>query len=260
MSKIDKAFCGEKALIGFIVAGDPTIEDTLSYLKAMEQAGVNLIEIGIPFSDPVAEGPVIQAANQRSLAAGTTTDKVFEIVGQFRKESSIPLVFLSYINPVFHCGYEAFFARCKKLDVDGLIVPDLPFEERCELSVPAAQYGIDLISMVAPTSQTRIPKIVKGAGGFIYAVSSMGVTGIRDQLPEGLSDMIRMIRQATPLPIAIGFGINTPEQAARMAKIGDGVIVGSAIVKLIEAHQSQATEPLKQYLRSLRSAIDSVAI
>lgn len=256
MSRIGKAFEHGKAFIAFLTAGDPEKEKTIEYILAMEKAGADLIEIGIPFSDPTAEGVVIQDANIRALKAGMTTEGVFDIVREVRKQSQIPLVFLTYLNPVFRYGYEAFFSACRETGVDGIIIPDLPFEEKGELSSTAASYGIDLISLIAPTSEQRIQKIAKEASGFLYIVSSMGVTGMRQEIQTDLGKIMAAVRSVTNLPAAIGFGINTPAQAARMAEVSDGVIVGSAIVKIIEKHGTSATEPLQKYVREMKLAAD----
>ena len=241
--KIADAFKDGKAFIGFLTAGDPTIEKTVEYVLAMEEAGCDLVEIGIPFSDPVAEGPVIQEANIRALSNNTNTDDVFEAIRQIREKSDVPLVFLTYINPVFHYGYEKFFARCKELDVCGIISPDLPYDEKDEILEVTRKYGIDIISLIAPTSKERIQMIASEASGFIYVVSSLGVTGMRS------------IKEVTDVPAAVGFGINTPEQAENIAKVADGVIVGSAIVNIIADHGENAKEPLVKYIKSMKDAI-----
>ena len=254
MSKIANAFKNGKAFIGFLTAGDPTIEKTIEYILAMEDAGCDLIEIGIPFSDPMAEGVVIQDANVRALKHNTTTDDVFEIVKAVRAKTDIPLVFLTYINPVFFYGYEEFFKRCNELGVDGIISPDLPYEEKGEIADIARKNDVDVISLIAPTSKERIQKIANDATGFIYVVSSLGVTGMRSEIKTDLNAIISDIRDVTDLPIAVGFGINTPEQSRNIGKIADGVIVGSAIVKIIEEHGENAAEALKEYVSSMKKA------
>lgn len=255
MSKIRQAFADGKAFIAFLTAGDPTADKTVEYILAMEEAGADLVEIGIPFSDPTAEGVVIQDANIRALSAGMTTEGVFDIVRRVREKSQIPLVFLTYINPVYHYGYEAFFARCQELGVDGIILPDMPYEEKGELSDVAAAHGVDVISLIAPTSEQRIRKIAKEAAGFIYVVSSMGVTGMRREIHTDLAGMLASIREVTDVPAAIGFGINTPQQAAQMAQVADGAIVGSAIVKMIERYGTEAKEPLMEYVSTMKRAV-----
>ncbi|MFA9464915.1 MAG: tryptophan synthase subunit alpha [Velocimicrobium sp.] len=255
MSKIKQAFETKPAFIGFLTAGDPSTAASVSYILEMEKAGADLIEIGIPFSDPTAEGVVIQEANIRALSNGMTTDGVFHIVAQVREVSNIPLVFLTYANPVFHYGYDRFFARCEQLGVDGIIIPDMPYEEKEELLPIASSHGVDVISLIAPTSKERIQMIARQATGFLYVVSSMGVTGIRSEINTDISSMIDAIREVTDIPCAVGFGINTPQQAKQMAKCSDGVIVGSAIVKIIEQHGDHANETLYEYVSSMKQAI-----
>ncbi len=255
MSKIREAFQNGKAFIPFITAGDPTLEDTERFIVTMADCGADLIEIGIPFSDPIAEGIVIQEADIRALASGTTADKVFDMVSRVRKKVSIPLVFMTYLNPVYHYGYEKFFTRCEEAGISGIIIPDLPYEEKAEADGPAAAHGVELISMIAPTSEDRIRMIAKEAGGFIYVVSSMGVTGMRSDITTDLPSMVRAIREVTTIPCAIGFGINTPDQAEKMAGIADGVIVGSAIVKIIERKGSGAAPEIAEYVRKMKDAV-----
>ena len=254
MSKIAKAFENGTAFIGFLTAGDPTIDKTVEYVLAMEEAGCDLIEIGIPFSDPMAEGVVIQDANVRALKHDTTTDDVFDIVRRVRQKSDVPLVFLTYINPVFFYGYEKFFKRCAELGVDGIISPDLPYEEKGEIADIAKDNGVDVISLIAPTSSERIKMIAADATGFIYVVSSLGVTGMRSEIKTDLGAILSDIREVTDLPLAVGFGINTPKQASEIGNIADGVIVGSAIVKLIEQYGENATGALKEYVKSMKEA------
>lgn len=257
MSKIKNAFAGGKAFIAFLTAGDPSAEKTADYILAMEEAGADLIEIGIPFSDPTAEGPVIQEANIRALSRGMTTDGVFGIVEEVRRKSQIPLVFLTYLNPVFHYGYEAFFEKCEELGVDGIIIPDLPYEEKGDLAEIAKTHGVDVISMIAPTSRQRIQMIAKEAKGFLYIVSSMGVTGVRNNIETDISAIVSSIREVTDIPAAVGFGISTPDQAETMAAASDGAIVGSAIVKLIEKHKDHAEEALREYVKTMKAAVKS---
>ena len=221
----------------------------------MERAGADLIEIGIPFSDPIAEGLVIQEADIRALSGGVTTDDIFDMVKKLREKTEIPLVFMTYLNPVFHYGYEAFFERCQDVGIDGIIIPDLPFEEKEEVDVVASRYGIDLISMIAPTSKERIRKIAKGAKGFLYVVSSMGVTGERTNITTDIGGMLKEIRSVSSVPAAVGFGIHTPDQAAEISKTADGVIVGSAVVKLIEKYGSHAGGHLYTYVRMMKETV-----
>lgn len=253
--KIADAFKNGKAFIPFITAGDPSLEKTKEFVLAMEKAGADLVEIGIPFSDPIAEGVVIQEADLRSLEAGTTTDGVFEMVAELRKETDMPLVFMTYLNIVFYYGYEKFFSNCEKVGISGIIIPDMPYEEKGECEAIAAGHGVELVSMVAPTSEERIRMIASGAHGFLYVVSSMGVTGVRAEIRTDLASMRKAIRQATDLPAAIGFGINTPEQAKKMSEIADGVIVGSAIVKLVAKYGENATPYIAGYVKSMKDAI-----
>lgn len=255
MSKIKNAFQKGKAFIAFLTAGDPSADKTVEYILEMEKAGADLVEIGIPFSDPTAEGVVIQEANIRALRAGMTTDGVFDIVRRVREKSRIPLVFLTYLNPVFHYGYERFCTKCGELGVDGIIIPDLPFEEKGELAPAAASHGVDLISMIAPTSEERIRKIAGQASGFLYIVSSMGVTGVRSEITTDLDAVVRAVREVTSVPCAVGFGISTPEQAEHMAALSDGAIVGSAIVKIIAEKGEQAGEALAEYVRGMKAGV-----
>ncbi|MDO5848008.1 MAG: tryptophan synthase subunit alpha [Methanobrevibacter sp.] len=254
MSKIKNAFENGTAFIGFLTAGDPDLDKTVEFILAMEEAGCDLIEIGIPFSDPMAEGVVIQEANVRALKNNVTTDDVFEVIRRVREKSDVPLVFLTYINPVFFYGYEEFFKKCEELGVDGIISPDIPFEEKDEIDPIAKKYGVDVISLIAPTSKQRIQMIAENASGFIYVVSSLGVTGMRSEIKTDLESIIEDIREVTDIPVAVGFGINTPEQSAEISKYSDGVIVGSAIVKIIEEYGADATEPLKEYVKSMKEA------
>lgn len=255
MSKIKNAFQNGKAFIAFLTAGDPSLEKSEEFILHLVRGGADLIEIGIPFSDPVAEGSVIQQANIRALSAGTTPDKVFELVAAVRKKTDVPLVFLTYLNPVFNCGYERFFERCRDLGVDGIIIPDLPFEEKDELDGIAEKHGVDLISLVAPTSEQRIRQIAEAAKGYLYVVSSMGVTGMRSEIRTDLKSMIEAAGKASDIPVAVGFGINTPEQAKEIGSVSDGVIVGSAIVKIIEKYGEAAGPYLYEYVKSMKDAM-----
>ena len=258
MSKIAEAFNHGKAFIPFLTAGDPDLGKTEEFILEMERSGADLIEIGIPFSDPIAEGIVIQEADIRALASGTTTDKIFDMVAKVRPQVRIPLVFMTYLNPVFHYGYERFFGRCQEAGIDGIIIPDLPFEEKGELDDIAAAHGVDLISMIAPTSEERIQKIAAEAKGFLYVVSSMGVTGVRSEITTDLGAILENIRKATDVPACVGFGINTPEQAAEIAGIADGVIVGSAIVRLAEQYGGHAAEHIGAYVRKMKESVAGI--
>lgn len=256
MNRITEAFKKGKALITFITGGDPDIGTTEKLIQAMEKAGADLIEIGIPFSDPVAEGAVIQDADERALKAGCTTDKLFEMVSRVRKKTDIPLLFMTYINPVFTYGKEKFSYRCAECGIDGIIVPDMPFEERDELLEEFEAGSIDLISMIAPTSEERIEMIAAQARGFIYCVSSLGVTGVRENITTDIGKMIKKIRTVTNTPCAIGFGISTPKQAGIMASLSDGVIVGSAIVKLIAKYGRNSIGPVSEFVAALKKGIE----
>ncbi|MCM1539494.1 MAG: tryptophan synthase subunit alpha [bacterium] len=258
MSKIAQAFADGKAFIPFLTAGDPTADKTVEFIMEMVRAGADLIEIGIPFSDPTAEGEVIQNANVRALKAGITTDGVFEIVRQVRQKTQIPIVFLTYLNPVFHYGYDAFLARCKEIGVDGIICPDLPFEEKKELSDVASTYDVDIISLIAPTSEERIQMIAREATGYIYLISSKGVTGVRSQITTDIKKMYQSVREVTDVPCAVGFGISTPEQAADMAAKSDGAIVGSAIVKLIAQYKEAAGAQVYEYVKKMKDALRGI--
>lgn len=255
MSKIAKAFENKKAFIPFLTVGDPNGDKTVEFVLEMERAGADLVELGIPFSDPTAEGVVIQNANIRALSGGMKLSGVFEVVRKIREKTQIPLVFLTYLNPVFHYGYEAFFAKCRELGVDGMICPDLPYEERDEVADIAKKYDVDLIALIAPTSEERIQMIAKEASGYIYIVSSMGVTGVRSKITTDLGKIVSAIRQVTDVPCAIGFGISTPQQAKEMAEIADGAIVGSAIVKIIAQYGEKAAPHVYEYVKSMKEAL-----
>ena len=255
MSNIHKAFENGKAFIPFITCGDPDLETTKKCVLEMVRSGSDLIELGIPFSDPTAEGPVIQEANERALKGGVTTDKVFELVRELRKETDIPMVFMTYANVVFSYGQDRFLSACKESGIDGIILPDLPYEEKDEFLPDCHKYGVDLISLIAPTSENRIAMIAKEAEGFLYIVSSLGVTGTRSEITTDLSSIVKVVRDNTDIPCAIGFGISTPEQAKKMADVSDGAIVGSAIIKLIAQGRDGAPERVGAYVRSMKEAL-----
>lgn len=264
MSRIDKAFrkenafLKEKAFIAFLTGGDPNIETTEKLIYAMEKAGADLIEIGIPFSDPIAEGVVIQDANERALKSGCTTDSLFELVRKVRERSEIPLVFLTYLNPIYTYGKEKFLEKCKMVGVDGIIVPDLPYEEKEELLPECERNDVTLISLIAPTSKDRIKMIAKEAKGFIYLVSSLGVTGVRSNITTDVDSMIEEVRKVTTIPCAIGFGISTTNQASEFAKKADGVIVGSKIVRIIESYGEDCIPKVYEYVRKMKDAISDI--
>ena len=255
MSNIAKAFADGKAFIPFITCGDPDLETTERVVRAMAEAGADLIELGIPFSDPTAEGPVIQSANVRALAAGTTTDKIFDMVRRLRRDVTIPMLFMTYANVVFSYGSERFIATCADIGIDALILPDIPYEEKDEFDPICKRYGVDLISLVAPTSAERIAMVAKEASGFIYVVSSLGVTGVRSEITTDIGAMVQLIRENTELPCAVGFGISTPEQAKKMASLSDGAIVGSAIVKLIAQYGREAVPYVADYVKRMKDAV-----
>lgn len=255
MSNLQKAFAKGKAFIPFITCGDPSLDITEQLVYAMEQAGADLIELGIPFSDPTAEGPVIQAANLRALTGGVTTDKIFDMVRRIRKNTDIPLVFMTYANVVFSYGIQKFVQTAAQIGMDGLILPDVPFEEKEEFDSVCRAYGLDFISLIAPTSKNRISMIAGQANGFVYCVSSLGVTGIRSQITTDISSMVQLVKAATQIPCAVGFGISTPEQARSMGAYADGVIVGSAIVKLCGTYGTECVQPVAEYVRSMKDAI-----
>lgn len=255
MSNIKNAFADGKAFIPFITCGDPDLETTAAVVRAAVANGADLIELGIPFSDPTAEGPVIQEANLRALKGGVTTDKIFSFVRELRQDVKIPLVFMTYANVVFSYGADKFISTCREIGIDGLILPDLPFEEKDEFLPVCRKYGVDLISMIAPTSNDRIAMIAQEAEGFIYIVSSLGVTGMRSEIKTDLAGIVKAVRANSSVPCAIGFGISTPEQARRMAGIADGAIVGSAIVKLIGKYGKDAPEHVGAYVKEMKDAI-----
>lgn len=257
MSNIKKAFENGKAFIAFVTCGDPDLETTAKVVRAAVENGAGLIELGIPFSDPTAEGPVIQGANLRALRGGITTDKIFAFVKELRRDVKVPMVFMTYANVVFSYGAEKFISTCRDIGIDGLILPDLPFEEKEEFLPTCRQYDVDLISLIAPTSENRISMIAREAEGFIYIVSSLGVTGTRSEIKTDLASIVNVVRENTKVPCAIGFGISTPEQAKRMADISDGAIVGSAIVKLIEKYGTDAPKYVAEYVKSMKDAIRS---
>ena len=257
MSKITSAFRNGKAFIPFVTCGDPSLEVTEEIVYAMADAGADLIELGIPFSDPTAEGPVIQEANVRALSAGTTTDKIFDMVRRIRQKTDIPMVFMTYANVVYSYGSERFIRTAAEIGMDGLILPDVPFEEKVEFDPLCRQYGIDLVSLIAPTSHDRIRMIAKEASGFVYCVSSLGVTGVRSNITTDIGAMVKLVKETQDIPCAVGFGISTPEQAAKMAAQSDGAIVGSAIVKICAKYGKDCVEHVKEYVRSMKAAVQS---
>lgn len=255
MSNIAKAFENGKAFIPFVTCGDPSLDVTEKIVYAMVEAGADLIELGIPFSDPTAEGPVIQGANLRALSGGVTTDKVFDLVRKIRTKTDVPMVFMTYANVVFSYGSERFISICKEIGIDGLILPDIPYEEKDEFDGICKQYGLDLVSLIAPTSHDRISMIAADANGFVYCVSSLGVTGTRTEITTDIGAMVELVKKAKDIPCAVGFGISTPEQAKQMAAKADGVIVGSAIVKLCAQYGEECVPYVRDYVKSMKDAI-----
>ncbi len=258
MNRIQSAFNNRKAFISFITCGDPDLNATESFIQTMADSGTDLIELGIPFSDPTAEGPVIQEANLRALKNGITTDHVFEMVKRVRTKITIPMVFMTYANVVFSYGTDRFLKKAAEAGMDGIILPDVPYEEKEEFSAACRQNGLAFISLIAPTSGSRIEMIAKEAEGFVYCVSSLGVTGVRSQISRELQKTVAAAKSAANVPIAVGFGISKPEQAAEIASYSDGVIVGSAIVKLIAQYGNNANEPIRSFVSSMRTALDEV--
>ena len=254
-NRISKAFENKKAFIGFLTAGDPSFDASYDNIMALINAGADLVEIGIPFSDPIAEGPVIQEADVRALNGGMTTDKAFELAAKVRANTDIPLVFMTYLNPVFKYGYDRFFAKCAEIGVDGLICPDMPFEEKAEADAIAKKHGVCVISMIAPTSEARIKQIAESAEGFLYIVSSLGVTGVRSEIKTDLASIMESVKKYARIPAAIGFGISTPEQAEKMSQLADGVIVGSAMVRLVEKFGENAAPEIGKFAKSMTDAV-----
>jgi len=255
MNKIKNAFSGQKALIGYFTAGDPSLEKTSELICAMGDNGVDIVEIGIPFSDPTAEGEVIYKANMRALDNGVNVENVFESVMDARKKTQVTIVLLTYLNPVYKYGYEKFFSKCKSCEISGIVIPDLPFEEKGEIQKCALKYGVSIISLIAPTSKKRIEKIVKDSEGFVYLVSSLGVTGVRSTISTDLKENIEQIRKYTNTPVAVGFGVSGPDQAKEISKICDGVIVGSAIVKIIEEHGENSISYVASFVKLLKQSM-----
>lgn len=255
MIKIADAFKNGKAFIPFITCGDPDMETTAALVRAAAENGADLIELGIPFSDPTAEGPVIQEANERALRAGATTDKVFALVRELRRDITIPMVFMTYANVVFSYGTERFLNACVDIGIQGLILPDIPFEEKAEFDPACKARGLELVSLIAPTSEDRIGRIAREASGFVYCVSSLGVTGVRSEITTDIAAMVRLVKQERDIPCAVGFGISTPEQAEKMSAQADGVIVGSAIMKLVAKHRRDAVPYVAEYVKSMKDAV-----
>ena len=255
MSNLASAFDHGKAFIPFLTCGDPDLATTAACVRAAAANGADLIELGIPFSDPTAEGPVIQGANLRALSGGVTTDRIFDLVRDLRRDITIPLVFMTYANVVYSYGAERFLSSCRETGIDGLILPDLPYEEKDEFLPVCRKYGVDLISLIAPTSENRIAMIAKEAEGFLYIVSSLGVTGTRSEIRTDLASIVETVREHTTVPCAIGFGISRPDQAKKMADLSDGAIVGSAIVKIIAQYGKESPEYVGAFVKEMKDAL-----
>ena len=255
MSRIPQAFAHGKAFVAFITCGDPDLQTTEEAVLAAAENGADLIELGIPFSDPTAEGPVIQAANMRALSGGVTTDRILDFAASLRQRTTVPMVFMTYANVVFSYGIGRFAQRCREAGMDGVILPDVPWEEKEEFAPAFRARGLDFISLIAPTSAHRIGQIAGEAEGFLYIVSSLGVTGERGAITTDIGGMVSLVRAASGIPCAVGFGISTLEQAARMASLSDGAIVGSAIMRIIAEHGSQAAPYVGDYVRRMKDAL-----
>ena len=255
MSNIKRAFDHGKAFIAFITCGDPDLATTAACVREAVRGGADLIELGIPFSDPTAEGPVIQAANERAIKDGVTTDGIFQLVQELRKDVTVPMVFMTYANVVYSYGIDRFCDRCVATGIDGMILPDVPFEEKEEFAPACRARGLDFVSLIAPTSENRVAMIAKEAKGFLYIVSSMGVTGVRSEITTDIGGMVKLVRENTSIPCAVGFGISTPAQAKKMADLSDGAIVGSAIVRLIAEHGKNSPQYVYEYVKSMKEGM-----
>lgn len=256
MTDISKAYKNKKAFTAFLTCGDPDIGTTEKCIFEMQENGASLIELGIPFSDPTAEGPVIMAADERALESGTTTDSVFEMLGRIKDRVYVPLVIMTYANVVFSYGIDEFACKAHENGISGLILPDVPFEHKAEFSDICSLYGIDIISLVAPTSDDRIKMIAQNADGFIYLVSSLGVTGMRSSINTDISSIVKKIRQYTSVPCSVGFGIKDPAQAREISKVCDGVIVGSAIVDIIAKYGVDSPVYVGRYVKRMTDAMN----
>ncbi len=246
----------KKALITFITAGDPSIEASEKNVLAMLDNGADIVEIGVAFSDPIAEGPTIQKASLRALEGGVNLDDIFSMVKRLREKTDKPLLLMMYLNTIFRYGTEKFFALCKENQIDGVIVPDMPFEEREEISAEADKNGIYSISLVAPTSKERVKMIADESKGFLYVVSSLGVTGTRKEISTDFETLLEPLNESKTLPACIGFGISDPAQAKRMSAYADGVIIGSAIVNIAEKLGEQAHTKIGEFVKSVREELD----
>ncbi len=256
MNKINRVFNNGKAFIPFISVGDPNIDISEKLIYALEKSGADLIELGIPFSDPTAEGPTIMRASKRALDKGICCDDIFDMVERVRKNTDIPLAFMTYANVIFSYGIKKFAQKSSTLGIDALIIADIPYEEKDEFYIPFKDYDIDVISMIAPTSKDRISNIAKDASGFIYCISSLGVTGERGTISLDIKDLIDRVKLVNPnIPCAIGFGISNKEQARKMAKISDGIIIGSAIVKIVETYGVDCIPYVSDFAKEIKMGI-----
>jgi tryptophan synthase alpha chain len=255
MNNLSEIFKGRKALITYLTAGDPNLKNTKDFILAMARGGADLVEIGLPFSDPVAEGPVIEAAMARAINNVKSLDDVFAMAAEVKKESNVGLSIMSYANPIFSYGYVRFFKKCKDIGIKAFIAPDIPFEEQDEVKEYAQKNDVAVISFIAPTSRERIEAISKNAHGFIYLISSLGLTGVRSKITTDIASLVSSIKQYTDVPVAVGFGISTPEQAREISQSADGIIIGSAIVKIIAQYGPDAAEHIENYVKSIRAVL-----
>jgi tryptophan synthase alpha chain len=258
MSRIDNAFAtaGHKALVAYVTAGYPSLAATEAIVPLLAEAGCDIVELGIPFSDPLADGTTIQEASFRALQGGVTPQDCLDVAGRIRERTDVPLAFMTYYNPVLRYGLSAFGQACAGAGIDGLIVPDLPPDEAAGLDAVAQKHGLDLIYLLSPAStHERIRLVVGASRGFVYLVSLLGVTGTRQSLPEGLEEFVGRVRQETRKPLCVGFGIATPEQARRVGRLADGVIIGSRLVQL--SADGPPYDRVREFIREVRSALDS---
>ncbi|PKB24959.1 tryptophan synthase alpha chain [Novosphingobium kunmingense] len=257
MSRFEAAFAKGPALVTFVTGGDPTPETTISILDALVDGGADVIELGMPFTDPMADGPAIQAANIRSLGAGTTTADIFHIAARFReKHSNTPLVLMGYANPMVTRGADWFAAQCRKAGVDGVICVDIPPEEDAELGPALRAAGVALIRLATPTTDAaRLPAVLDGSSGFLYYVSVAGITGMQQAAQTSIEEAVARLKAQATIPVAVGFGVRTPEQAAAIARVADGVVVGSALVDLVAQHGTAAAAPVRELTAALAAAV-----
>lgn len=258
MNKLREAFTkNKKTVIGFMTAGDPTFEASVQNILALAEGGADIIEIGIPFSDPIAEGAIIQQANVRALKNGMTTKRIFELVQRVREKTDTPICLITYLNPVFKYGYDRFFEDCAKSGVDGIFVPDMPFEERPEAADYAKKHGITIIPLIAPAAPERIKAIAESANGegYIYVASAMSEAGLTEQSKQELKSVIDEAKKYTDVPTAVWFGIHTPKEAKRVAEIADGVIVESIAVELVTKHGEKSAPYIAEFIEQMKTAL-----